>query len=442
MKREIDIHMEGENQPVGFLASDEYGIMTFHYSSASSRPLSLSLPIREKPYQDDKIRAFFANLLPEGGRIENTIARHQLSESDIAGLLFYMGMDCPGAISCVPKGNGPVKTPGIFNKDYEELSKQQLRNIMLSLRDKRELPSEENNPSPLAGIQGKIAITKMPDGTPALPRNDSGAPTTHILKVPRPGEDALVDHEKALMDIAANTFTGKVAETEILDIDGARGLLIRRFDRNVDATSIRRIHQEDFCQALGLPRSLKYQKNGNKDQIFSARAIRNLLSRTENPAFAKRAFLQATVLNLALGNTDNHAKNHALIYQGESPVLAPLYDINPVVLNPSVHHDFSFNIGSAQNHEELKEDDLYQLAEDIGIPVQGESNKKRIKKTAQDICIEIADQINNCQGSRLKQPGDMIAHFLTILRSAFALELDIPERDIFLTKGGGFQMSF
>ena len=442
MKWEIDIHMEGENQPVGFFSSDEYGIMTFQYSSASSRPLSLSLPIREKPYQDNRIRAFFANLLPEGARIENTIARYQLSESDIAGLLFYMGMDCPGAISCVPKGNGPVKTPGIFNTDYQELSKQQLRNIMFSLRDKRELRSEDYNQSPLAGIQGKIAVTKMPDGTLALPCNNSGAATTHILKVPRAGEEALVDHEKALMDIAANIFTGKVAETEILDIDGIRGLLIRRFDRNVDATSIRRIHQEDFCQALGLPRSLKYQKHGNRNRIFSARAIWNLLSKTENPAFAKRAFLQATVLNLAIGNTDNHAKNHALIYQGENPVLAPLYDITPGLLDSSVHHDFSFNIGSAQNHEELKEDDLYQLAEDIGIPVQGESNKKRVRKTAQDICIGIAGQIDYCQGPRLKQPGDMIAHCLTILRSAFALEFDIPERDMFITEGGGFQMPF
>ena len=98
-------------------------------------------------------------------------------------------------------------------------------------------------------------------------------------------------------------------------------------------------------------------------------------------------------------------KNHALIYQGENPVLAPLYDISPVLLDSSVHHDFSFNIGSAQNHEELKEDDLYQLAEDIGIPVQGESNKKRLRKTAQDICIGIAGQIDYCQGVTSEATG-------------------------------------
>ena len=241
MKRAVDVHMEGEDRPIGLLLSDDQGVLTFGYSTDASRSLSLSLPVREEPYSDIEARIFFDNLLPEGTQIDNVIARQGLSRSDIAGLLFHLGKDCPGAISCVPKGEGPGKKPGRFDKDYEHLSDTDLGDIVISLRDNRRLPAETNDPSPLAGVQGKIAITRMPDGSFSIPRTGSGAPTTHILKVPRAGEDALVDHEKVLMDIAGNAFTGEVAKTEALNINGVSGLLVSRFDRDVDETSCKRL---------------------------------------------------------------------------------------------------------------------------------------------------------------------------------------------------------
>ena len=440
MKRAVDVHMEGEDRPIGLLLSDDQGVLTFGYSTDASRPLSLSLPVREEPYSDIEARIFFDNLLPEGTQIDNVIARQGLSRSDIAGLLFHLGKDCPGAISCVPKGEGPGKMPGRFDRDYEHLSDTDLGDIMISLRDNRRLPAETNDPSPLAGVQGKIAVTRMPDGSFSIPRTGSGAPTTHILKVPRAGEDALVDHEKVLMDIAGNAFTGEVAKTEALNINGVSGLLVSRFDRDVDETSIRRVHQEDFCQALGLPRALKYQKDGDGGRVFSAQAVQHVLSETVTPALTRSAFFEATLLNLALGNTDNHAKNHALLYRSERPVFAPLYDIVPILVDASVNHDFSFLIGSAQRHEELSEDDLYVLAVDLGMVVRSGSNQRMVKKTAMELCARVSCQIDECKGPRLKLVGDMIAHCLETMRDAFEFPVEVPERDAFLIQGGGFQL--
>jgi serine/threonine-protein kinase HipA len=59
-----------------------------------------------------------------------------------------------------------------------------------------------------------------------------------------------------------------------------------------------------------------------------------------------------TILNLAVGNTDNHAKNHALIYRGNTPELAPLYDVIPVLLHRNVTHEFGFKFGNAAEMED------------------------------------------------------------------------------------------
>jgi serine/threonine-protein kinase HipA len=203
----------------------------------------------------EEARAFFDNLLQENASLEDVMARHGVDRSDIAGLLFHLGRDCPGAISCVPAGEGPGKSPGRFDEDYEFLPDAELARVMRSLRDNRRLPAETRDPSPLAGIQGKIAITRLPDGRFALPRHGSGVPTTHIIKLPRRGEESLVDQEDRLMRLARELEMIEVADVGPLEIEDVRGLLITRFDRRIEDDLIRRIHQEDFCQALGLRRT-------------------------------------------------------------------------------------------------------------------------------------------------------------------------------------------
>lgn len=440
MRREIDVFLEGLDEPIGRLSGDEYGALTFRYLPGADRALSLALPLEKGAFGDTEARAFFDNLLQENASLDDVMARHNVSRTDVAGLLYHLGRDCPGAISCVPAGEGPGKRPGRLDGDYEALGNTRLAEIMRALRDRRRLPADTKNPSPLAGVQGKIAITRLPDGSFALPRQETGVPTTHILKVPRHGDEALVDYEHRLMRLASDVYTNKVAQVEPLEIEDARGLLITRFDRETENGMVHRIHQEDFCQAMGLPKSLKYERDGQDARRFTAEAVGSLLGRTRLPAKARQHFLQMTLLNLAVGNTDNHAKNHALLYRGKTPELAPLYDVVPILLDKTVTHEFSLRLGNAADMNGLAKEDLMAFVRAIGIRARGKAGEAEIHRLAQETLTRIAGHVDNFQGGAMKLLGDMIADQLGRIGDAFGIDVEIPDRDAFILDGGGFRL--
>lgn len=436
--REIDVFLEGVTDPVGRLASDAHGTLSFRYLPGAETPISLALPLEQETFKDTDARAFFGNLLQENASLDEVMARRGIDRSDIAGLLYHLGRDCPGAISCVPAGDGPGKRPGRIEEDYEPMGTEELVAIMRSLRDDRCLPAATRDPSPLAGVQGKIALAQMQDGSFALPRHGSGVPTTHILKVPRRGEEALVDREHRLMELASSVYRGEVAHVEPLQIEDARGLLIARFDREIEGGIVRRVHQEDFCQALGLPRSLKYERKGQDGRRFDAIAVSRILDRTKTPAKARQQFLRMTILNHAVGNTDNHAKNHALIYRGATPELAPLYDVVPVLLDPTVTHEFSLRLGNADRMESLVRNDLMSFARAIGIRAIGKTGEEQVRHIARSTLIGVAGRIDDFQSGDMKLLGDMIAHQVGRICDAFDFEIEIPDRDAFMLRGGGW----
>jgi len=151
------------------------------------------------------------------------------------------------------------------------------------------------------------------------------------------------------MDFAAK-FGLNVAETASNLEHQFPYLISRRFDRHIDENlTIRRLHQEDFAQALGLLDTEKYEYRCERETCYSAKAIKELLDKTRNPALAKQEFIRLSMFNLFVGNTDNHAKNHALIYlPGHSkPTFAPAYDLQPTMADRNSHNYLSFNIGHA-----------------------------------------------------------------------------------------------
>lgn len=440
MNRELDVFLEGSDAPVGRLVGDDHGALRFSYAAGASVPISLALPLREEPYGDQAARAFFDNLLQENASLDEVMARHGIDRTDIAGLLHHLGRDCPGAISCVPAGDGPGKRPGLLDADYDPLPEAELAAIMIALRDRRRLPAGTRDPSPLAGVQGKIALALLPDGRFAIPRARSGVPTTHILKVPVRGDEALVDHEHGLMAIARKVHPLGAAETAPFAIGEVAGLLVTRFDRDIVDGRVHRIHQEDFCQALGLPKALKYERDGQDPRAFSARAVGALLARTRLPAAARLDFLRMTILNLALGNTDNHAKNHALLYRGRAPDLAPLYDVVPVLADPKVRHGFSFRFGDADHTGTLRAEDLGHFARAIGLRARGRSGEALLRAEAEGILRAVAGEIGALSGPRLKLVGDMVAHQVREIAAAFGMGIYPPERDAFILQGGAFRL--
>jgi serine/threonine-protein kinase HipA len=422
---DLDVFLEGTDDPVGELSKLDTGSIQFHYVQEDlPHPISQSMPLREEPYEDVATRAFFDNLLFENVQRDQVMQRHGLEFGDTVGLLAHLGKDCPGAISVVPKGDGPAKVPGHLDTDYDAIGN--LQEIMTSLRDTRRLPPKTNDPSPLAGVQGKIALTELANGQFALPKPGLNVPTTHILKVPGLHDMRQVEHEHLLLGIMGKVQTHPVAETRIIGDGDLQGLLITRFDRAVEERRIRRIHQEDFCQALGLGPGLKYQRYGEGDRAFSANRIGQSIRQLDNPAGGRQAFLEGTLINLLLGNTDNHAKNHALLYHGARPQLAPFYDIVPTILDDTVLHQLSFDIGAATMTDDIKPEDLASFVEDLGFRRMIPALKKRLQAITEHIVAHIPEM----RGPARKRIGDAIAEQARWVSAALEMDIAIPERDL------------
>jgi serine/threonine-protein kinase HipA len=442
----LDVRLDGYDDPVGVLVRDDRGALAFayreaHVSAPDATPISLSLPLSPEPYEDVIARPFFDNLLQERDwALFDIMAREGLSRDDIAGLLFHLGKDCAGALSVLPMGAPPVKVPGDYDRDYTALSPERLEAIVDALHKRRRLPEGKDDPSPLAGMQSKIALTLLPDGHLAVPNPGTGAPTTHILKVPDQEHlrDALLEAEAMSLSQVLGFETADVVVAPIAKTDT---LLVTRFDRGLDRQGrIVRIHQEDFAQALGLPASLKYERRGGEGRRFDVAGIRRVLEATDDPTREKDRFIRAVLFDLMIGNTDGHAKNFAILFErGRRGRLSPRYDILPTRLDDSLTDELAFRIGSAQRLAEIAIQDFDAFLRDMGI--DGAPARRRLRmRHSREIASALAACLDDLTERGMKRFADLIASNIRTLLGN--LEVEVPEaareRDAFLGRAGGW----
>ncbi|MBU1347521.1 MAG: HipA domain-containing protein [Alphaproteobacteria bacterium] len=434
----LTVWMDGHAVPAGRLVRTDHGDTAFAYDAGyvarGGTALSLSMPFEDEAFGDVETRAFFANLLPENAQLQRVMEREGLARDDVVGLLRHLGADCAGSVSCLPLDAPPIKTPGVLAEDYEVLDDRRLENLVRSLRDQRRLPADVRDPSPVAGVQSKVAITRMPDGTFALPRPGSRVPTTHILKVParRDFRDARHEEAAAILARSAGLDASVPEAVKIGDMDA---LVITRFDRVVRNGVVSRIHQEDFAQALGLPSELKYQRRGRPGRRFDVEAALQVLDSTRDPGGARLAFLRATIFNLCIGNTDNHAKNHAILYDGPgAPRFAPLYDMLPIRLSREFTHELAFQVGSATAFDTMTADDLRAFFTQMGVPVDLLDDFMQGEIATMLETLERASPA--LRASNLKLFDDLLGKELEELGERLGLrDLDIAPRDYFPAEG-------
>ena len=443
----LDVWMESHDYPVGYLTSSDSLSLEFEYTAEylddrSSVPISLGLPLMEERFTDAQCRAFFQNLLPENDQVDATLTREGLERNDVGGLLFYLGADCSGAVSCLPSGEGPLKKPGSLSRDYNVLSDDDLNDIVRRLAHKEALPDEMRDPSPVAGVQRKIALARRLDGRFALPKPGSNVPTTHILKVPQVSEqrDVLLETAAAELAHACGIDTVIPVPKTFGDYDG---LLIERYDRTIDVLgNVRRLHQEDFAQALGLAPRAKYERRGGPHAKYDIASILFILDQCRVPALARQMFLRSIFFNLAIGNTDNHAKNYALIYdQGAAPNLSKAYDMLPIKLNPRYTDELAFNIGGAGRAADLTVEDFAVLFTAFGLNDAAafrfvNDDVKNILQTIDDQSAEIL-----LQRRRLKDFNDLFGMEAQRIIDLLELDIVLRERDYFAPDSGGWAVS-
>lgn len=287
--------------------------------------LSLALPLTRNRYPNGVTRAFLDGLLPEGEPRRALAADLDIAASDVFGLLGALGRDCAGALVIAPEEDPPPPPPTTLSA--QPITPDELAELVANLRS-APLGVERNVRLSLAGVQEKLLLTRMTDGTWGRPIR--GTPSTHILKPEIERFANTVENEAFCMRVARHAGLS-VANVETILVDGRPVLVVERFDRIVEATgAVRRIHQEDLCQALGMAPERKYEQDGGP----ALAGIARVLGDVAEPA-APQMLLRALALNIAIGNCDAHAKNLSLLHSESGALrLAPLYDLLSTRLYP------------------------------------------------------------------------------------------------------------
>lgn len=384
--KELAVILAGER--AGRLIQKDNGNLQFRYDDGyRGPPVSHAMPVQAEAHPHAACIAVFGGLLLEGeGRA--TLARSLgISESNDFRLLEEVGRDVAGAIALLEIGELMPATPAMRRIDTDELD-----------RILRELPQRPLAVDPeqgvrlsLAGAQPKLPVIHDTDGF-ALPTN-AATPTTHILKPEPAAFPGLVDNEAFCMRLAAEIGLRTAEVKREQSASGLAYLVVERYDRDLMADPIRRLHQEDFCQALGYPSSHKYQSDGGPGV---REAVSLLGAATAVPVTELPRFWEALVFNWLIGNCDAHAKNYSLLYDSGSPTLAPLYDLVSTEIYPSLTTRMAMSINGARDLREIDAKAWTELAGQLGFrPGFGTETAHRIAARAKAAAQRVADEQGN-----------------------------------------------
>ncbi len=346
---------------VGTLEQGASGILRFVYAPdwlarEDASPLSKTLPLSPEPYEGKQARPFFAGILPEEGPRARVAAMLGISVENDFGLLDRIGGECAGSVSLIPEGEKPS---GPTNR-VRTLKEDELATITSQLPEHPFLADEQGVRLSLAGVQDKLPVV-IADGKIAVPLG--GTPSTHIIK-PEPDRfPGFVANELFCMKLARQVGLN-VAEVTSLKIGGKPCMVVTRYDRIPGKLGIVRLHQEDFCQALGRPPERKYQQEGGPTVDESIGLLREW---STMPVLDILGFVDALIFNAIIGNADAHGKNYSILYDHGSRRLAPLCDLISTVAWPGLSSRPAMSIGNQANINDLQAGHFQRMALDSGL---------------------------------------------------------------------------
>jgi len=346
----------------GYLIQDEHGDMVFDYApvwleSPKARPLSRSLPLRAGRFSRKECRGFFAGILPEEGKRRLIAKNLGISVQNDFAMLECIGGECAGAITFLRSGQSLPEKDG----EYRALSEDEFADILDQLPKKPLMAGEEGVRLSLAGAQDKLAVRVQGDGI-SLPLGN--AASTHILKPAIERYEGVVFNELLCMRLASKLGlpVAKAAEHHIRD---KHYLLVERYDRVMDGGYLVRLHQEDFCQSMGISSDMKYQNEGGPSLKNCFDMLRDVSS---VPVLDLQNLLGGVIFNYFIGNHDAHGKNFSLLYHADGSVrLAPFYDLLSTVYYPELSAKMAMKIGGEYRSERVLPRHFEKLAEEAGL---------------------------------------------------------------------------
>lgn len=321
-------------------------------------PLSQSLPL-DGAFAPATGAAFFGGLLPEGVPRDRLARRLGVSAGNDFSLLAAVAGDTAGAISLQPGDEQPQPSSG----EIRWLDDKALGTLIDELPAR---PMHADYRLSLAGAQDKLPVVVAGDGRIGL--TTGHAPSTHILKTPIERLADTVANEAFCLAFGRTLAIDTVTATP-RRAAGREFLLVERYDRRDDGQGVRRLHQEDVCQALGIPAARKYQAEGGPSLADCFGLLRIA---TDRPAREIVRLLDRVALSFLVGDHDAHGKNHSLLYAPDSArtTLAPAYDVISTVAYHRTHNltrKMAMSIGGEYRPDYLERRHLDRLLGDAGL---------------------------------------------------------------------------
>jgi serine/threonine-protein kinase HipA len=375
-----DLPIYFEQRAVGAVKVDSKGpAFTYDRAWLNTRgafPISTTMPLGPDPFGPAVFLPWAANLLPESEQLRAVGQFLGMSSNDVVGLLSEIGRDTAGALSIGKPGG----TSSVYWRPVE--TEAELERVIEELPSKPFLVGEEGVSMSLAGVQSKLAVGVDDHGRICVPT--VGSPSTHILKPDSERLPGGVHNEAFCLTLAKRLGLPTVAIAT--GKSGKRTfLLVKRYDRMGGGGRWRRLHQEDFCQALGKLPSAKYEINQTGVAGPTLAEMFGVTRRLMAPTDILR-LLDMAIFNVIACNTDAHAKNYSLMISAAGASLAPLYDVMCGQAWQHVTKNLAQKIAGKNRGDELTGKDWHRFARECGLGAR--QVVARVKALAQSAIAE------------------------------------------------------
>ncbi len=383
---------------IGVVEREKGGRLSFTYEAswqdrADALPLSVSMPLAVSRHEHSVVEPWLWGLLPDNELIlERWARRFHASARNAFSLLAHVGKDCPGAVRLLSHEERSAEASAAG--DVMWLTEREVAERLRHLREDVSAwrARGDTGQFSLAGAQPKTALIwdgqrwGVPSGR---------IPTSHILKPGIFGLDASAENEHFCL-VLARALGLPAAHSHVADIEGERAIVVERYDRAWLGRTLRRVHQEDLCQALGVSPALKYQSEGGPSPASIVELLRAVSGKPEEDV---RTFVRALLFNWLIGGTDAHAKNYSLLIGAGARVrLAPLYDVAsalPYKEIPLQKLKLAMKIGGKYRLRDIARGEWEALAKEARLPFEqlledGRVMAQALPDVSSDISAEIA----------------------------------------------------
>ena len=364
---------------------------------------------KEKNFLKSNVSLFSQDFCRKKIREKKIADYLHISETSTLKLLEALGGECAGVISISSEDEDLLSKETSYKLDsnnYEPLDDNRLLEFIEKMNTRPLIKADDKLRLSLAGAQEKLALAKI-NGEWYLPLN--GSPSTHILKPTRTSSlSSLAQNEYICMKLA-KSFGLPVPDVDLLNIAEKDIFVVERYDRIKEADSIQRLHQEDFCQALGIMSTSKYQNDGGPRiaDIFNT-----ILKVCTVPALESQKLLRYVLFNYIIGNCDSHGKNYSLIYKNNRVELSPLYDVVSTIIYSSLTEKLSMKIGKHYEIQKVTQEDFSLLTESLNIKYSVLAN---IFKDFAKKYINAFEELKNDE----KISRDVLNSILQVVKSRF-----------------------